>query len=155
MTLEAILDQVRSYGCSLVEMTGGEPLHQRGALVLLTKLCDAGYQVMIETSGAFDISAIDDRVSSVWFELGKCREALHQYDAARDAFVRARDEDICPLRMLSRMEEIVSQIANAEDLPLLDAHALLEADSPQEILGPAVTSNSAMISANSGELYLK
>ena len=65
MDMGTILEQVRSYGCSLVEVTGGEPLHQQGSLVLLTKLCDAGYQVMIETSGTFDISAIDNRVSII------------------------------------------------------------------------------------------
>ncbi len=65
MALETILDRVRSYGCPLVEVTGGEPLHQPEALVLLMKLCDAGHQVMIETSGAFDISAIDPRVSII------------------------------------------------------------------------------------------
>jgi 7-carboxy-7-deazaguanine synthase len=65
MALATILDRVRSYGCPLVEVTGGEPLHQPGALVLLTKLCDAGHQVMIETSGALDISAIDPRVSII------------------------------------------------------------------------------------------
>jgi 7-carboxy-7-deazaguanine synthase len=65
MAFETILDRVRSYGCPLVEVTGGEPLHQPGALVLLMKLCDAGHQVMIETSGAFDISPIDPRVSII------------------------------------------------------------------------------------------
>ncbi len=65
MALEHILDRVQSYACPLVEVTGGEPLHQPGALVLLTNLCDAGYQVMIETSGAFDISGIDPRVSII------------------------------------------------------------------------------------------
>ena len=65
MSLETILGRVQSYGCPLVEVTGGEPLHQPGALVLLTKLCDAEYQVMIETSGAFDISGIDPRVSII------------------------------------------------------------------------------------------
>jgi 7-carboxy-7-deazaguanine synthase len=65
MALETILDRVRSYGCPLVEVTGGEPLHQPEALVLLMKLCDAGHQVMIETSGAFDISAIDPRASII------------------------------------------------------------------------------------------
>lgn len=65
MSLETILARVQSYGCSLVEVTGGEPLHQPGALVLLEKLCDTGYQVMIETSGSFDISAIDPRVSII------------------------------------------------------------------------------------------
>ena len=63
--IDAILDRVQAYGCPLVEVTGGEPLHQPGALVLLTKLCDAGIQVMLETSGAFDISAIDPRVSII------------------------------------------------------------------------------------------
>ncbi len=65
LTVEAILKQVQSYECPLVEVTGGEPLHQPGALVLLKQLCDAGYQVMIETSGSFDISAIDPRVSII------------------------------------------------------------------------------------------
>jgi 7-carboxy-7-deazaguanine synthase len=65
MMLETILDRVHAYDCPLVEVTGGEPLHQPGALVLLKKLCDAGHQVMIETSGAFDISAIDPRVSII------------------------------------------------------------------------------------------
>ena len=65
LTFDAILDQVQSYQCPLVEVTGGEPLHQPGALVLLEKLCDAGLQVMIETSGSFDISAIDPRVSII------------------------------------------------------------------------------------------
>ena len=65
LTVEAILKQVQSYECPLVEVTGGEPLHQPGALVLLKQLCDAGYQTMIETSGSFDISEIDPRVSII------------------------------------------------------------------------------------------
>ncbi len=65
LTVEAILEQVQSYECPLVEVTGGEPLHQPGALVLLKQLCDAGYQTMIETSGSFDISKIDPRVSII------------------------------------------------------------------------------------------
>lgn len=65
VALETILDQVGTYGCPLVEVTGGEPLHQPEALVLLMKLCDAGHQVMIETSGTFDISVIDPRVSII------------------------------------------------------------------------------------------
>jgi 7-carboxy-7-deazaguanine synthase len=63
--MEAILAQVQSYGCSLVEVTGGEPLHQPGSLVLLTELCEAGFQVMLETSGACDISQVDARVSII------------------------------------------------------------------------------------------
>ena len=65
MPMEAILAQVQSYGCPLVEVTGGEPLLQPGSLVLLTQLCEAGFQVMLETSGAFDISNVDARVSII------------------------------------------------------------------------------------------
>jgi 7-carboxy-7-deazaguanine synthase len=65
MPTEEILAQVQSYGCPLVEVTGGEPLHQAGSLVLLRQLCEAGYQVMLETSGAFDISQVDERVSII------------------------------------------------------------------------------------------
>jgi 7-carboxy-7-deazaguanine synthase len=65
MPMEAILEKVQSYGCPLVEVTGGEPLHQPGSLVLLTQLCEAGFQVMLETSGALDISKVDKRVSII------------------------------------------------------------------------------------------
>ncbi len=65
MPMEAILGQVQSYNCPLVEVTGGEPLHQPGSLLLLTQLCEAGFKVMLETSGAFDISRVDKRVSII------------------------------------------------------------------------------------------
>lgn len=48
-----------------VTVTGGEPLAQKNCLVLLTALCDAGYEVSLETSGALDISAVDARVSKI------------------------------------------------------------------------------------------
>jgi 7-carboxy-7-deazaguanine synthase len=65
MPLETIVRQVRSYGCPLVELTGGEPLQQPNCLLLLTQLCDTGFQVMLETSGAFDISRVDARVTII------------------------------------------------------------------------------------------
>jgi 7-carboxy-7-deazaguanine synthase len=60
--IEAILERVASYGCPLVEITGGEPLLQPAVHDLMTALCDRGYEVLIETSGSMDISAIDPRV---------------------------------------------------------------------------------------------
>lgn len=65
MTLEQILQQVAGYKPRYVCVTGGEPLAQRNCLPLLEQLCDAGYQVSLETSGALDISAVDTRVSRV------------------------------------------------------------------------------------------
>lgn len=61
MGLEQVLAEVAGYGCPLVEVTGGEPLHQPDAFRLLSRLCDAGYEVLLETSGAVDIGPVDRR----------------------------------------------------------------------------------------------
>ncbi|MBA1445893.1 MAG: 7-carboxy-7-deazaguanine synthase QueE [Gammaproteobacteria bacterium] len=63
--LPAILSEVEAYQPYYVCVTGGEPLSQKGTLALLTALCDAGYRVSLETSGAFDISQVDRRVSRI------------------------------------------------------------------------------------------
>jgi len=60
-----ILDTVKALEVHHVCVTGGEPLAQRACLPLLTTLCDAGYQVSLETSGAMDISAVDARVARI------------------------------------------------------------------------------------------
>lgn len=64
-TLTQILAAVAAHPAQHVCVTGGEPLAQKNCPVLLTALCDAGYQVSLETSGALDISAVDPRVSRV------------------------------------------------------------------------------------------
>src|SRR5947208_8999315 len=56
---------VASFACPLVEITGGEPLLQKNVLQLMTILCDAGHTVLLETSGAHDISAVDPRVHRI------------------------------------------------------------------------------------------
>ncbi len=63
--LTAIMEKVASYNPQYVCVTGGEPLAQPNCIMLLKQLCDAGYQVSLETSGALDISATDTRVSRV------------------------------------------------------------------------------------------
>lgn len=65
MSISAILDQVSSYAPRYVTVTGGEPLAQKECLTLLKSLCDRGYSVSLETSGALDVSGIDGRVSKV------------------------------------------------------------------------------------------
>ena len=65
MSLNAILKQVAAYKTPYVMVTGGEPLAQKNCLQLLQTLCDAGYQVSLETSGALDVSAVDPRVTRV------------------------------------------------------------------------------------------
>jgi 7-carboxy-7-deazaguanine synthase len=60
-----ILAEVASHHARYVTVTGGEPLAQRGCLQLLADLCDAGYEVSLETGGALDVSAVDARVMKV------------------------------------------------------------------------------------------
>jgi len=64
-SLEDIVEQVAGYQTHYVTVTGGEPLAQKNCVPLLKMLCDAGYQVSLETSGALDISATDPRVIRV------------------------------------------------------------------------------------------
>lgn len=65
MSLEAILERVASLGTRHVCVTGGEPLAQANCLPLLQRLCDAGYRVSLETSGALPVDQVDRRVSRV------------------------------------------------------------------------------------------
>jgi len=65
MELEAIIAKVEEYGTRLVELTGGEPLIHRNAFVLAEHLLDLGYTVLVETSGAVDVSPLDARAHKI------------------------------------------------------------------------------------------
>ncbi len=64
-TLDEIAAAVAEFQCPLVEITGGEPLLQKNVLPLMTILADAGHTVLLETSGAHDISQVDPRVHRI------------------------------------------------------------------------------------------
>lgn len=64
-TLEQILEHVAGYRPQYICVTGGEPLAQPNCLPLLERLCDAGYEVSLETSGAMSLEGVDPRVSKV------------------------------------------------------------------------------------------
>lgn len=63
--LDDVLAKVRAFGVPRVTVTGGEPLAQKGCVDLLQSLCDAGYDVSLETSGALDVAEVDPRVSKI------------------------------------------------------------------------------------------
>lgn len=65
MSREDVLRRVDALGVRLVELTGGEPLLQAEALPLMRELCDAGYEVLLETSGSLDIRPVDPRVKRI------------------------------------------------------------------------------------------
>jgi len=61
-SIDEIINKVKSYSCNLVEITGGEPLMQNECLNLMKKLCDSGFDVMLETGGSLPIDSVDPRV---------------------------------------------------------------------------------------------
>ena len=63
--IDMIVDEVKRHGVRHVCVTGGEPLAQKRCITLLTTLCDAGFDVSLETSGAIDIADVDTRVSRI------------------------------------------------------------------------------------------
>ena len=65
MSLDDIVARTAAQGVQHVTVTGGEPLAQKACLPLLTRLCDAGYEVSLETSGALDVARVDPRVVKV------------------------------------------------------------------------------------------
>jgi 7-carboxy-7-deazaguanine synthase len=121
MTLPEILDETARYTSRRVCVTGGEPLAQKACLPLLTHLCDASYEVSLETSGALDIAGVDPRVARIvdlkapgsgefdknrWSNLALLnrRDELKfvlkdraDYEWARDTFRERRLDSLCPL----------------------------------------------------------
>jgi 7-carboxy-7-deazaguanine synthase len=64
-SLDSIVERVRGFGCALVEITGGEPLAQREAFDLIKRLCDEGYEVLIETGGYASTERVDGRAQLI------------------------------------------------------------------------------------------
>lgn len=116
-----ILAKVAGYGTEYVTVTGGEPLAQKGCLVLLKELCDQGYSVSLETGGAIDISPVDQRVSvildvktpdsgevenNVWSNLDHLKQtdevkfvlcSRADYDWAKDILIKHSIAAKCPV----------------------------------------------------------
>jgi len=136
-TIESVLAEVGKYPARQVCVTGGEPLSQKECLPLLSALCDAGYEVSLETSGALDVSGVDPRVSRImdlkapgsgevernlWRNLDclNARDEIKVVIASRDDYEWARD--IIRQRHLDRLCPILLSPAQG----LLEARSLAE-----------------------------
>ncbi len=131
MSLEQVMQRVDDLQTRHVTVTGGEPLAQEGCPQLLTALCDAGYQVSLETSGALDISVVDRRVVNVMDlktpgsgELEKNRyeniELLKPEDQVKfvicdEADYRWSCEQLTQWRLAERCEVLFSPVAGQMD----------------------------------------
>ena len=65
MTIGQVIAAVQQYDCPLVEITGGEPLLQPAAFPLMTRLCDLGRTVLLETNGSHNLASVDARVVKI------------------------------------------------------------------------------------------
>lgn len=136
-TVESVLAEVAKYPVRQVCVTGGEPLSQKDCLPLLTALCDAGYDVSLETSGALDVAGVDPRVSRImdlkapgsgevgrnlWSNLDclNDRDEIKVVIASRDDYEWARD--IIRQRHLDRLCPVLLSPAQG----LLEASSLAE-----------------------------
>jgi lysophospholipase L1-like esterase len=78
---------------------------------------------------------LDPRYAMSWYQLGKLLEAEGRFDEATTAYQQAVDNDICPLRMTSPLQQSMRQVAATEKVPLIDAHQLISRLSPHDIAG--------------------
>lgn len=65
MSIDSIMSEIRKFDCNLVEITGGEPLVQKGVYELIGLLCDNDYLTILETSGSLPIDEVDNRVKII------------------------------------------------------------------------------------------
>src|SRR5262249_18861640 len=68
-------------------------------------------------------AAIDDQYAKVHYEIGSCLYELGRFSEAREAFIKAKEVDVCPLRMLEPMKEIIHRVAKETGTPMVDADA--------------------------------
>jgi 7-carboxy-7-deazaguanine synthase len=135
--IAAVLAEVGKYPARQVCVTGGEPLAQKDCLPLLTALCDAGYDVSLETSGALDIAAVDPRVSRIMDlkapDSGECARnrwenlaclnagdeikiiiaSRADYEWAREQIRERRLDTLCPV-LLSPAQGLLEPVQLAE-----------------------------------------
>ncbi|MCP4784242.1 MAG: tetratricopeptide repeat protein [Fuerstiella sp.] len=84
------------------------------------------------------ITAVDDRFAFSWYQLGQACMLDGRIDDAVAAFQRARDEDICPLRMTSGLHDMMVSVAEDNAVPLLDIHQLLQQTDRRNVVGDSV-----------------
>lgn len=92
MSIDEIINRVGEYRAKYITVTGGEPLAQSACLELMSRLADLGYQVSIETSGALDVSRIDDRVVKVMDLKTPSSGELHRNLFDNIAYLKANDQ---------------------------------------------------------------
>ena len=82
--------------------------------------------------------AIDDQFALVHYELGQCYEAAHRMTDAKRSFIAARENDICPLRMIEPLNQAMRRVVDRSDVMFLNADELLAVESPHGMTGDSL-----------------
>ena len=85
-----------------------------------------------------EASRKDPRYALTWYELGQLQLAALDFSAAEVSFRRAKDEDVCPLRITTPLESAMRSAASEQSVPLIDAHELLSLSCRHGIVGDAI-----------------
>jgi len=116
LDFEQILDELKSFNACYVTLTGGEPLAQKNSIPFLRLLCDQAYKVSIETSGALDISLLDERVLKV----------MDLKTPSSGECARNRFENIKYLRPGDEVKFVIANLADYQwSKSILDEYSLL------------------------------
>ncbi len=118
LSIEKIIDRIRAFGCSLVEITGGEPLLQKKTPLLISQLLDLNFQVLLETNGSQSVRNVDPRCIKI-LDI-KCPSSNEP-----DSFLYEN------LTYLTRRDEIKFVIGSRQDYEYARA-ILLEKLSPRD-----------------------
>jgi 7-carboxy-7-deazaguanine synthase len=102
MEIDEIMHRIATYKCPLVEITGGEPLLQNKTHLLISKLLENGYMVMMETNGSFDISRVDKRCIKI-------------VDIKCPSSNESEKNDLGNLKRLNSKDQIKFVVGNRED----------------------------------------
>jgi len=128
-TIEDILVEVESFGCKLVEITGGEPLVQENVHTLMKELCDRGYEVLIETGGSLPIETIDKRVKVIMDlktpysrmeHKNRYENIKHLKPADEVKFVIGSKEDYLWSKELTERYDLVNKVEQVLFSPVFD-----------------------------------
>jgi hypothetical protein len=111
-------------------------LLQQAREIIRSAPTDAAFAEAIRTARA--ATTMDPRFALSWYELGQLQMSARHFDNAEVSFRRARDEDVCPLRMTTPLENAMSDIGADDALLYLDAHALLRSKCRNGIVGENV-----------------
>ena len=92
MSNDEILEAIKPYKTKLVEVTGGEPLFQPESITLMHRLCEEGYNVLLETGGSLSIAQVDKRVTVVMDVKCPSSKMQHKNDYANIEILKTTDE---------------------------------------------------------------